>query len=65
MMEANDIPCVLVPLIELKPWLRKNVKGETEKFEDQRWSVVPVSESNKVSKIEAQIWLTIYNMFAS
>lgn len=65
MMEANDIPCVLVPLIELKPWLRKNVKGETEKFEDQKWSVVPVSESNKVSKIEAQIWLTIYNMFAS
>jgi hypothetical protein len=65
MMEANDIPCVLVPLIELKPWLRKNSKGETEKFEDQKWNVVPVSESNKVSKIEAQIWLTIYNMFAS
>jgi hypothetical protein len=53
MMEANDIPCVLVPLIELKPWLRKNVKGEMEKFEDQKWSVIPVSESNKVSKIEA------------
>lgn len=64
MMEANDIPCVLVPLIELKPWLRKNIKGETEKFEDQKWSVVPVAETNKVSKIEAQIWLTIYNMFA-
>ena len=64
MMEANDIPCVLVPLIELKPWLRKNVKGETEKFEDQKWQVVPIAESNKVSKIEAQIWLTIYNMFA-
>ena len=65
MMEANDIPCVLVPLIELKPWLRKNVKGETEKYEDQKWAVVPVSESNKLSKIEAQIWLTIYNMFSS
>jgi len=64
-MEANDIPCVLVPLIELKPWLRKNVKGETEKYEDQKWAVVPVSESNKLSKIEAQIWLTIYNMFSS
>jgi len=53
MMEANDIPCVLVPLIELKPWLRKNVKGEMEKFEDQKWSVIPVAETNKVSKIEA------------
>ncbi len=34
MIENNDIPCVLVPLIELKPWLRKNKKGELEKFED-------------------------------
>ena len=34
MMETNDIPCVLVPLIELKPWIRKNKKGEMEKFED-------------------------------
>jgi hypothetical protein len=34
MMENNDIPCVLVPLIELKPWIRKNSKGEMEKFED-------------------------------
>ena len=53
MMEANDIPCVLVPLIELKPWLRKNHKGETEKFEDQKWQVIPIHETNKVLKIEA------------
>jgi hypothetical protein len=33
-MEANDLPCILVPLLELKPWLRKNVKGDTEKWED-------------------------------
>ena len=65
MMEANDIPCVLVPLLEMKPWIRKNAKGETEKFEDQRWMVVPLAEQTKIPKIEAQIWLTIYNMFLS
>ena len=53
LMEANDMPCVLVPLLELRPWLRKNVKGETEKFEDQRWTVVPEKESTKITKIEA------------
>jgi len=65
LMENNDMPCVLVPLLELKPWLRKNVKGETEKFEDQKWVIVPKAEQNKVTKIEAQIWLAIYNMFLS
>jgi hypothetical protein len=34
MMENNDIPCVLVPLLEAKPWIRTNSKGEEEKFED-------------------------------
>uniref|UniRef100_A0A7S3N1S5 MYND-type domain-containing protein n=1 Tax=Strombidium inclinatum TaxID=197538 RepID=A0A7S3N1S5_9SPIT len=65
LMENNDMPCMLVPLLELKPWLRKNAKGETEKFEDQKWQVVPPSESSKLTKIEAQIWLSIYNMFLS
>lgn len=65
MMENNDIPCILVPLIELKPWLRKNAKGEMEKFEDQKWMKIPANESTKLPKIEAQIWLTIFNMFVS
>jgi hypothetical protein len=53
MMEISDMPCVLVPLIELKPWLRKNHRGDLEKFEDQKWQVVPKNESNKVTKVEA------------
>lgn len=63
MMENNDIPCVLVPLLELKPWIRRNSKGEEEKFEDQQWTVIKPHERGKLTKIEAQIWLTIYNMF--
>eukprot|EP00347_Sterkiella_histriomuscorum_P019773 403340343 len=65
MMETNDIPCILVPLLELKPWIRRNIKGETEKFEDQKWQVVAPGEQGRVTKIEAQVWLTIYNMFLS
>jgi hypothetical protein len=56
---------VLVPLLELKPWMRKTKKGEVEKFEDHRWVKVPPSEMNRMPKVEAQIWLTIYNMFLS
>lgn len=65
MIENNDMPCILVPLLEIKPWFRKNAKGETELFEDQRWEVVKKENSSKLPKIEAQIWLTIYNMFTT
>lgn len=62
MMENNDIPCVLVPLLEAKPWIRTNNKGEEEKFEDQKWVVIQKHEQGRLTKIEAQVWLTIYNM---
>ena len=65
MMENNDIPCVLVPLLEYKPWLRTNHKGENEKFEDGKWQVIAKHDEGKVTKVEVQIWLTIYNMFMS
>jgi len=44
MVENNDIPCTLVPMLEMKPWLRKNYKGETEKWEDMKWQIVPKKE---------------------
>ena len=62
-MENNDIPCVLVPLLEAKPWIRTNARGEEEKFEDQQWTVIQSHERGRLTKIEAQVWLTVYNMF--
>lgn len=49
--------------MEDKPWIRVNKKGEKEKFEDQKWMVIPKNETMKIPKMEAQIWLAIYNMF--
>jgi len=34
MTVKNDIPCILVPLLENKPWEKKNEKGEIQIFED-------------------------------
>jgi hypothetical protein len=44
MMEDNDIPCVSVPLLVFKPWLRKNAKGEDQKYEDHKWKVIELDE---------------------
>lgn len=37
LLVETDILCILVPLIEDKPWLRQNASGEREKFEGGKW----------------------------
>ena len=59
----NDIFCLLVPLIELKPWFRNNHKGDREVFENSKWVLLDKSDYSKLSKVEAQVWITIYNLF--
>ena len=61
MMEVNDFPLILVPLLEEKPWIRKNSRGEREVYEDQKWIVQ--KDIHALPKVEAQIWLTIFSMF--
>lgn len=51
-MENNDVPLVLVPLMELKPWIRQNVKGVDEKFEDNKWIELKLHEKGRVTKAE-------------
>lgn len=83
LLEVTDILCVLVPLIELKPWLRTtstgmighliicielvksflHILGEREKFENSKWIVVEKSEYSRIIKLEANVWIAIYNLF--
>ena len=63
LMDTADLHLQLVPLMEFRPWIRKNNKGEQEKFEDNAWKVIQPHEKGRITKLEGQIWLTIYNMF--
>lgn len=47
-----DILCVLVPLIESKPWLRINAHNEREKYENSKWVEIPKNEYSKLPKLE-------------
>jgi zinc finger MYND domain-containing protein 10 len=60
-MNIKDIPMLLVALMESKPWLKNDDKGGLLLFENNQWS--PISEySNKLPKLEAQIWISIFNL---
>lgn len=57
-----DMLCVLVPLIEIRPWIRK-VKGERQQYEKSKWVKIEKSDYSRVVKLEAQVWIAIYNIF--
>jgi len=67
LLNVKDIPLILVPLMEMKPWIRerkfRDNKKFTEIFENNQWN--KITDDNvmaKISKIEAQIWLSIFNI---
>lgn len=62
-MDTADLPLQLVPIMEFKPWLRTLPNGKREKFEDNKWIELKDHDKGKITKLEGQIWLTIYNMF--
>jgi len=38
--------------MEFRPWIRKNNKGEQEKFEDNSWKVIQPHEKGRITKLE-------------
>jgi predicted Zn-ribbon and HTH transcriptional regulator len=56
-LHVKDFPMLLVAVMEAKPWLRKN--GE-EVYENHRWIK---STGSKISKLEGQVWITLFNLF--
>lgn len=37
LVQQCDIFCLLVPILENKPWLRTNIHGKTELYQDSKW----------------------------
>ena len=75
LMDVKDIPMILVALMEYKPWIRRITKKsaqtsslkdtaeyEEEIYENNKWVKIS-SLGNKLPKIEAQIWICLYNLF--
>ena len=62
MMNVKDIPMLFVTVMEMKPWERKGKKDTVEIYENNNWVEVK-SLAHKIPKLEAQVWITIYNLF--
>ena len=62
-LDTHDFIVMMVPLVEEPPWTRRNGKGEWEKLgEGARWNKVERADLLKLTKCEAQIWLSVYHL---
>lgn len=61
-MRENDMILALVPLLERRPWTIRKARGVLCKFIDGKWVDTEGAESMKLTKIEGQVWLALYNL---
>ncbi|XP_072025986.1 zinc finger MYND domain-containing protein 10-like [Amphiura filiformis] len=60
-LNTHDIPSMLVQLIESPPWTVFK-DGKLDKFIDNKWQSVPVEERLKLTRIEGQVWIALFNL---
>ncbi|KAK1332660.1 hypothetical protein QTO34_007343 [Cnephaeus nilssonii] len=64
MLSTHNLPCLLVELLEHSPWTRRE-GGKLQHFEGGRWQTVAPAEQQKMSKLDGQVWIALYNLLLS
>ncbi|XP_053148816.1 zinc finger MYND domain-containing protein 10 isoform X2 [Hemicordylus capensis] len=64
MLNTHNFPCLLVQLVEHCPWSCRE-EGKLKKFENGAWYVVPHEDCVKMTKLDGQVWIALYNLLLS
>ncbi|XP_052781219.1 zinc finger MYND domain-containing protein 10-like [Mya arenaria] len=64
LLNTHDIPQLLVQLIGTPPWSHRK-DGKQYKYIDGKWVQVDFADSLKLTKIEGQVWLSIFQLLMS
>ncbi|XP_036905539.1 zinc finger MYND domain-containing protein 10 isoform X2 [Sturnira hondurensis] len=64
MLSTHNLPCLLVELLEHSPWSRRE-GGKLQRFEGGCWQTVAPAEQQKLSKLDGQVWIALYNLLLS
>ena len=65
LMNTHDVMTLIVPLIDNPPWTRRlKSTGTWEKWIEQKWTACVPADLLKLTKLEAQAWLTVYNLIS-
>ncbi|XP_066452987.1 zinc finger MYND domain-containing protein 10 [Eleutherodactylus coqui] len=61
LLNTHNLPCVLVELLHNCPWSRR-CNGQLQKYESGRWLSVPGEDQQKMTKLDGQVWISLYNL---
>jgi len=62
-INPNDVPMQLVPLLDVNPWTyRAKTNGTLKTFVDGKWETLEDADFLRLNKYQAQVWLAIYNL---
>ncbi|XP_008103255.1 zinc finger MYND domain-containing protein 10 [Anolis carolinensis] len=64
MLNTHNFPCLLVQLVEHCPW-SYHEEGKLKKFENGSWYEVPHKDHVKMTKLDGQVWIALYNLLLS
>lgn len=64
-IEEYDFIEIMCTLIDLKPQFRINTKDQKIVYNNNKWEILSKNEFNRVNKTEAQLWLSVLNLFAN
>ncbi|XP_005327116.3 zinc finger MYND domain-containing protein 10 [Ictidomys tridecemlineatus] len=64
MLSTHNLPCLLVELLEHSPWSRRE-GSKLQRFEGGHWQTVTPPEQQKLSKLDGQVWIALYNLLLS
>lgn len=61
-LNKHDFIMLLVQAIDLKMWSRTDNDGKCFKYVDNKWKYVTLEERSKLSKVEGQVWIALYEL---
>mmetsp|Transcript_23940 Transcript_23940/g.39924 ORF Transcript_23940/g.39924 Transcript_23940/m.39924 type:complete len:490 (-) Transcript_23940:232-1701(-) len=63
--DTHDFLVLFIPLIENPPWTRRlSSTGKWQKLVDHKWQEVKPIDLMKITKLEGQPWLAVYQLLA-
>jgi len=58
----HEMACSCVYLIEKAPWLKRKANKTLSRYENGSWKDISMEDLPQLGKIEAQVWLILYNI---